>query len=528
VQATFGPTDAEIDRVMQLGYSAWIDDQFAKPVSNHRSAWRAIDAAFVGAGLGSTVWQTGTINAFWRHAINGQDQLRQRMAFALSQIMVISLQDSTVGDNGEAASTYLDLLADRGLGNYRDLLQGVTLHPLMGTYLSHLKNRKADPATGRVPDENFAREVMQLFSIGLHELNADGTPRTSGGAPIEAYDAADIAGLAKVFTGWSWQCVNLSDDCFDWGLLPNAPGKPDWFSPMVSYPKWFSEEGKSFLGVTIPARVPGLPLSDLTFALDTLANHPNVGPFIGRQLIQRFVTSNPSPGYVADVARTFANNGSGQRGDMKAVLKAVLLHPEARVMSNTSGKVREPILRLTAFVRAMGIRSGSGHYWINTTDNPGTQLGQTPLRAPSVFNFYRPGYVSPGSTSASLGLVAPELQIVNETSSAGFVNFMRDGIDWGFGWDLVNLRSDLILDWGPWRAIATQPDTLIDRVADKLLYVPLSAEARQDMKAAVNSFVIPTPAPDGSNLAWIDMLKERRAKAVMLLVVSSPQYQVQR
>ncbi len=259
-------------------------------------------------------------------------------------------------------------------------------------------------------------------------------------------------------------------------------------------------------------------------ALDTLANHPNVGPFIGRQLIQRLVSSNPSPAYVSAVAGVFATT----QGDMKAVVKAILMHPEARAMSDTSGKVREPVLRLAAFMRAFGYRSQSGYYWVNNTDNPGTQLGQTPLRSPSVFNFYRPGYASPGSVSASMGKVAPELQVVHETSTAGYVNFMRDLIEWNVGWDSINERGDFVVDHAPWRALAHQPATLVDRVTDRLLYVPVPADLKQEIKAAVESIVIPNLASDGSNQAWIDQLKDRRVKVVMFLVAASPEYQVQR
>ncbi len=527
-QATFGPTDADVGRVMSIGYAAWIDEQFAKPVSSHRNAYRALDQAWIGAGMGTTIWQTGTINAFWKHALSGDDQLRQRVAYALSQIMVISMQDGTVGDNGEAVSAWLDMLADKGTGRYRDLLEGVATHPLMGAYLSHLKNRKADPRTGRVPDENFAREVLQLFSIGLHELNADGTPKTTnGGAPIETYSDQDIAGLAKVFTGYSWQCADWTDNaCFFSGKVSGdtSDTKPDWSAPMMSYLQFYSGDNKAFLGRTIAAASPGNPRSDLTLALDTLANHPNVGPFIGRQLIQRLVSSNPSPAYVSAVAGVFATT----QGDMKAVVKAILMHPEARAMSDTSGKVREPVLRLAAFMRAFGYRSQSGYYWVNNTDNPGTQLGQTPLRSPSVFNFYRPGYASPGSVSASMGKVAPELQVVHETSTAGYVNFMRDLIEWNVGWDSINERGDFVVDHAPWRALAHQPATLVDRVTDRLLYVPVPADLKQEIKAAVESIVIPNLAADGSNQAWIDQLKDRRVKVVMFLVAASPEYQVQR
>ena len=276
---------------------------------------------------------------------------------------------------------------------------------MMGTYLTSIRNRKADPRTGRVPDENYAREVMQLFSIGLVELNDDGSVKQAGGVPKETYGPADIAG-AKVFTGWSWACADLSNTCFGSGALGGVSDPERSTKPMVGYPQYHAMEEKSFLGTTIAAQGTADPNASLKTALDTLYNHANVGPFIGRQLIQRFVTSNPSPAYVAAVAGAFNNNGAGVRGDMKAVLKAVLLNPEARTTSDRSGKIREPVLRLSALLRGFGYASDSGRYRVGNTDNAGSSLGQTAMRSPSVFNFYRPGYVAPGTQAAAAGLVA--------------------------------------------------------------------------------------------------------------------------
>jgi len=249
--------------------------------------------------------------------VSGEDQLRQRVAYALSQIMVISMADGTVGDNPRAVAAWLDMLGDKGLGNYRALIEAVSLHPMMGVYLSHLRNQKADARSGRVPDENYAREVMQLFSIGLLELNADGTPKIQGGKEIETYTPADIAGLARVFTGFSWACPAApASGCFYSGSSGGVSDPDRAFKPMVGYPQFHSTEVKSFLGATIPAQGTADPQASLRSALDTIYQHPNVGPFIGKQLIQRLVTSNPSPAYVKAVADAFANNGAGGRGDM--------------------------------------------------------------------------------------------------------------------------------------------------------------------------------------------------------------------
>jgi uncharacterized protein (DUF1800 family) len=534
-QASFGPTDAEVERVMALGYGAWIDEQFATaPAATHRSHWEARHAEIKAANAGSGAGQDQVLESFWKQALTGPDQLRQRTAYALSQIFVISMADGTVGNEPRAVAAWLDMLGEKGFGNYRQLLEAVSRHPLMGAYLSHLRNQKADPRTGRVPDENYAREVMQLFSIGLVELEEDGSARTGvGGAPIETYGPADISGLAKVFTGWSWACPDWPDNgCFFNGSV-NGNSDPDRsFKPMLGYAQYHSTEAKDFLGATIPAQALGDPEASLRTALDSLASHPNVGPFIGRQLIQRFVTSNPSPAYVRAVARAFADNGSGVRGDMKSVLKAVLMHPEARQVSDASGKVREPVLRLSAFLRAFPHRSDSGAYKVGNTDNPATSLGQTPLRAPSVFNFYRPGFVPPGTQTAARNLVAPELQIATETSAAGYVNAMRDHVASGVGQfngtlgGVVLNRRDLQGEYGAELALATEPPALVERVTARLTYGAAGALLKSEIANAVASIPIPPPNSAGSNQAQIDAAKRNRVNAAILLTLAAPEFVV--
>lgn len=531
-QATFGPTDADIERLMSIGYSAWIDEQFGKPATSHRANWEAQDAAMKAIDATRSAGQDGVYNSFWKVAITGEDQLRQRVAFALSQIFVISMQDSTVGDNPRAVADYLDMLADKGLGNYRQLLEGVSRHPMMGVYLSHLRNRKADPRTGRVPDENYAREVMQLFSIGLYQLEPDGTVKHNGSQPLETYGQTDIAGLAKVFTGFSWSCPNWPDNaCFSNGAVDGLSDPDRGFKPMLGYPQYHSTEEKSFLGTTITVQTYGNPEASLAAALDHLAAHPNIGPFIGKQLIQRLVTSNPSPAYVAAVAATFNDSG----GDMKAVVKRILMHPEARVVSAKSGKVREPVLRLSAFLRAFPFSSDSGWWRVGNTDNPATALGQTPMRAPSVFNFWRPGYVAPGTQASAAGLVAPEMQIVQETSAAGYVNYMRDNIAFGVGASAtvpVNggnvTRRDLQSGFAAELALAEQPGALVDRLNDKLMYGAMPADLRTEIAGAISSIVIPALNATGSNQTQINTAKRNRVNAAIFLTVISPEYQVQK
>jgi len=527
-QASFGATEADTARLMAIGYSAWIDEQFALPATSHRALWQAADAAAKAANANNSAGQDGVINAFWKTAATAPDQLRQRAAFALGQIFVISMQDSGVGDNPRAVAAYVDMLGDKGLTSYRQLLEAVALHPMMGTYLTSLRNQKADARTGRVPDENFAREVLQLFSIGLAELNPDGTPKLgSDGRTIDTYTPADIGGLARVFTGWSWDCPDWPDNsCFFNGSANNSSNADRSFTSMLGYPQYHSTEEKKFLGVTVAAQSRAAPDASLKTALDTLAAHPNVGPFIGRQLIQRLVTSNPSPAYVAAVAQAFKSSG----GDMKATVKAVLMHAEARATSPRSGKLREPVLRLTALLRAFPHTSDSGDWKVGNTDNIGNSLGQTPMRAPSVFNFYRPGYVPPGTQAAAAGLAAPEMQLAQETSAAGYVNYMRDGVQQGvgaFAGAPLN-RRDIQPDYSAELALAATPAALVDRVDDKLGGGSLPAALKTEITNAITSIAIPVLNATASNQKQVDDAKRARVNAAVFLTLVSPEFQVLR
>ena len=530
-QSTFGPVDAQIDRLMDVGYAAWIDEQLALPAASHRTYWETRDAEIKAANATSSAAQDQVFESFWKQAIAGNDQLRQRVVFALSQIFVISMADDGVGNNPRAVAAWMDMLGDKGLSSYRELIESVSRHPMMGVYLSHLRNQKADARTGRVPDENYAREVMQLFSIGLVELNDDGSAKTTGGVAVDTYAPADIAGLARVFTGFSWACPEWPDNnCFFNGSANGSSDADRTFKAMQGYPQYHSTEVKTFLGKTIAAQTTSSPDASLSAAMDALAAHANVGPFIGRQLIQRLVTSNPSPAYVRAVAQTWANNGSGVRGDLKAVVKAVLMHPEARVISNTSGKVREPVLRLSAFLRAFPHSSDTGWWRVGNTDNAATSLGQTPMRSPSVFNFYRPGYVAPGTSSAAANLASPELQIAHETTAAAWVNYMRDNVQSGTGatngtvGGVVLNRRDIRPDFAAELALAADAPALVTRVAQRLTYGSMGSTIKADIATAVAGIAI--PASTGSNQAAIDSAKRTRVNAAVLLVLVSPEYQV--
>jgi len=531
-QATFGPTEADIQRVMAIGYSAWITEQFRLPATSHRAYWEAAHAALQATTPPGSAGQDQVWESFWRQAANGPDQLRQRVAYALSQIFVISALDSNVGDQPRALAAWLDMLGTEGLGSYRGLLESVSMHPLMGLYLTSLRNQKADPATGRVPDENYAREVMQLFSIGLVQLNPDGTPVLANGRMVETYAPADITGLAKVFTGWSWACASTSSGCFNNGSTGGVSDPDRYFKPMKGYPQFHSTEAKSFLGVIIPAQAVADPAASLKAALDTLAAHPNRAPFISRQLIQRLVTSNPSPAYVRDVATAFVEARRGTQ--MQSLVTAILLHPEARAVSRGPAKVREPVLRLSAYLRAFAHTSVTGAWKMGNTDSPTTALGQTPLRAGSVFNFYRPGYVAPGSQSAAAGLVAPELQLFNESSASGYVNFMRDNVGSGVGQyqgtvnGVVQNKRDLQRDWSAELDLANTPAALVARVADRLLFGQPSAALQTELVAAVNSIAVPVLNATGSNLAAVNTAKRNRVNVAVLLTLVAPEFLVQK
>ena len=392
-RATFGARSGDVDALIDRGVDGWLDDQMAMTPSE--TQLQRLLRTEVSARRG-----------YWRAVLIEPDQLRRRVAYALSQIVVAS--SNGVGQQNLAH--YIDLLEAHAFGTFRDLLEAVSTSQAMGEYLTFVNNRKADPRQGRVPDENYAREVMQLFTIGLWELEPDGTRRLLDGQPVPTYDQDDISGLARVFTGWR---------------RPDIATNARYSMPMVQRERDHELGSKSFLGVTIPENTPGE--ASLAIALDTLVTHPNVGPFIGRQLIQRLVTSNPSPAYVGRVAAVFDNNGSDVRGDLGAVVRAVLLDDEAWVADqpSTFGKLREPVLRFTVVARALDVDSGDDDDWgFDNTSDPATSLGQLPFASPSVFNFYRPGYVAPQTPLSDLDLVAPEFQIVDETSAIGWINWL--------------------------------------------------------------------------------------------------------
>ena len=437
-QATFGASPATVAALRAQGYAAWIDAQRTLPATYLLPQVRARRAELLARSGGQEDgWQDPFQESWWQNALTAPDQLRQRVAWALSQILVVS-QEGALADKHEPATAYYDLLLSHALGNYRELLGDVTRSPAMGTYLSMMRNQKPNPETGQRPDENYAREVMQLFSIGLNELHPDGTLRLDAqGLPRPTYTQADIAGLARVFTGWGPYYDEASPP--EWS--PGDVASPEaWFlygedldHPMTFYPGFHDTGAKTIVrGVVVPAGTDGIVA--LNTALDTLFNHPSAGPFLARQLIQKLVTSNPSPGYVCRVAAAFADNGTGVRGDLFATVRAILLDPEARVPAPANsvsyGKRAEPVLRLSRFYRAFPPalpRAGDPRYFLSHQYDLAHQV---PLGSPSVFNFCQPVYAQPGAIAAA-GLVSPEFQITSETTVIGEANRFYEDMNWG-------------------------------------------------------------------------------------------------
>lgn len=508
-QATFGPNLYDIQELAQIGYSEWFSRQFKMPQKLHRSHVQARLGELPQGSLGG---EDQFYESFWKQVVTGDDQLRQRVAYALSQIFVVSFQDGVLANNGRAVASFYDVLGKHAFGNFRDLLQDVATHPAMGIYLSFLKNQKESET--RNPDENFARELMQLMTIGLYEMNQDGTLKYRNGKPIETYSQADVAGLAKVFTGWSWYGPDKSyDRFFGMAAHPNR----DW-QPMQNYPEFHSTAVKQVLGRPITA---GSGEAELSAALDRLFNHANVGPFIGRQLIQRLVKSNPSPAYIGRVAAAFNNNGYGVRGDMKAVVQAVLMDSEARNISADplAGKIREPVLRLSHWMRAFYSKSKTGNFRMWQLDDLLFGIAQTPMRAPSVFNFYRPDYVPPRTDLAASSSVAPEMQITAEPSVVGYLNVMQNVIEVGIGKD-----RDILPDYQREMALVERPEALVDRLNLVLLGGQMSPELRQQVLDGINSIrLLPATAPREAR----EYARTHRVYAAIYLIMVSPEYIVQ-
>ncbi len=491
MQAAFGPTLEDIHRVQTLGYADWITEQMAKPPTLHSTYIQGIYEDMLGQRSQSNFNRGGEIEApflfgnnmmtaFARASIQGEDQLRQRVAFALSQILVTSRRDANLESRCIGMADYYDVLVRQAFGNYHDLLMKVTLHPVMGRYLSHVGNQKADPSINRYPDENYAREIMQLFTIGLWELNPDGTQKLNGqGQPIPTYTNAEITQLARVMTGF-WFGGHT------WG--GGGWTEQDLATPMTLRGQYHDFGKKTLLGgYIIPARAATDENAerDVRDAVRHLFEHPNTPIFVGRQLIQFLVTDNPSPAYIQRIATVFADNGEGVRGDLKSVVSAILLDEEARDPRITGrpsyGRLKEPVIRTMALARAFGLKEVPNLLWWDWGDFFNASR-QEPTFSPSVFNFYRPDYRAPGLLTQN-NLAGPVFQITDSFSSISYPNRLWQTLIQGFSmWETYHFPLDLARE----KALAATPADLVDHLNLLFCAGQMRASTRMLILGAIN------------------------------------------
>jgi uncharacterized protein (DUF1800 family) len=511
-QATFGVTASDVAHVQSVGFDAYINEQLAYPATQYSGYSYTPHTAPAGCvGDGSNPPDASALCAraqyspfqvqrdLFTHALNNPDQLRQRVAFALSQIMVVS---SVEIYEAYGLADYQNILLNDALGNYRTLLQDVTLSPTMGHYLDMANSDETNPQNGTVPNQNYAREVLQLFSIGLVELNPDGSQQLDAtGAPIPTFDGTTIEGFASVFTGWTY---------------PPLPGaNSQWTNPinfdgtMVAFPNHHQAGTKALLnGATVPAGQ--TPAQDLANALDNIFNHPNVGPFISLRLIQHLVTSNPSPGYVSRIAAVFANNGQGVRGDLSAVVRAILEDTEARgaaPASDVFGHLREPALFITSALRSLGGQSDGV-----LLRSASSAMGQPIFDPETVFSFYPPSYQIPGMPT-----LAPEFGIDNAATALARANFVNTVIMQGGAAPdpTVSGSTGTTINLTPLLS-ASDNTALIAQLNQTLMHGSLSADASNIILSAANTIAA----------ASTDPLAAPRAASYLML--TSAQYQVER
>lgn len=524
-QATFGPTYADIVRLSQSSsYQNWLNQQYVMPTT------KTVDYA------GSQNWVSnypliiaGAYNSSMLNVmLNAPDQLRQRVAYALSQIFVVSLDvNNGIAERPLFYLDYYDLLAEHAFGNYRDLLEAVTLNDVMGFYLTMRLNAPANTQVGPVnhpaaffvtsPDENYAREIMQLFSIGLVELNVDGTPKLQNGEPIPSYTQDTVENLARVFTGWNYKS-DTSNSFFNLGI-------PSDTRPMVSFDGFHDKGSKRLLRglVTPPNRS---ARQDLEVALDNIFDHPNVGPFISKLLIQHLVTSNPTPEYVARVARIFNDNGRGVRGDLKAVVNTILLDIESRnghqSLPNLFGKYKEPFIKQLAIWRGMNARRRLNRNLFTPYDDIFLdRLGQFPLRAKSVFNFYQPDFSS--GIFRERALVSPVGQLLDTQSLIAITSSHEEYIQRHHDNaenDFANSTTDLLLDTSVWEALIPDDLSSVDDLIDRLDLVFMAGNMSDEMRDILKS------VHSGAEYQVTD--KWRIVIDLLNIIALSPQYAIQK
>ena len=527
-QAGFGASMDDIESLAEnLDYEAWIDQQMNLPTTLLLPRlWdvntRSMDL-FEMENPGGEYFGPFSVHfqyAWWDQVYKAPDQLRQRVAFALSQIAVISLR-SQLGDFGEGLASYYDIMIDNAFGNYEDILQAITIDPNMAFYLTHLNNPKTNNVLGIRPDENFAREIMQLFSVGLYELNNDGSRKVDGmGEWIPTYDNNDIRELAKVFTGlkggdWSYQALEWvnPDDPIPFGADIYSISRE---VPLQMDDAEHEQGSKTIIGDhVIPSGQTGM--QDIQQAVNHIFNHDNVGPFIARRLIQQLVKSNPSSQYIDRVASVFNDNGSGVRGDLGAVVKSILLDQEARDCFEGDpdhGKLREPVLRYTQLMHSIPTFAADGYYWNNGFDYL-DDTKQTPMASPSVFNFFLPDH-QPVGDFANDDLFAPEMQIHNSHTGIGYLNQAHKWTQWGvFSWDWHDSTPHIEMDLTSFYQYAGDPESLINQYDILLTHGRLSDETRNTIKNAISQITT-----DWGDWQWY------RSQLALYLILISPDYVV--
>ncbi len=503
--ASFGANIDSINQVASIGFDAWLDTQIGLPASSHVAYLQNLEAT-LNLPADEKLSHKERLEAWFTHAITAPDQLRQRVAFALSEIFVVS-EHSPFGDDTYGLANYYDLLVNNAFGNYRDLLEAVTLSPIMGMYLSMLGNEKPNHELNIRPDENYAREVMQLFSIGLIELNLDGSVKQENNQNIATYNQDIIKAFAHVYTGWNFTGTTV--DTW-WNFHQNY----NTMEPMIAIPDFHDRSEKHLLNnVIIPENQS--PEQDLAIALDNLFNHQNVAPFIGKQLIKKLVTSNPSPEYVERVSLVFNDNGQGVRGDLAAVIKAILLDEEAIKGTENNphfGKIREPLLRVVHLWRAFDASSPNDRFEFGW---PSHDFAQSPLGAHHVFNFFSPDYAPPGIISEN-NLIAPELEIVTENYLTRTSNALASATLWGYT-EFDNQHDNdgrILISLHSLQPLVDDTDKLLAYLDMLLLGGTMSEEMRTILIEAFN----------GTS----GLETNKRLVELLFLIMISPQYTVQR
>lgn len=524
-QASLGADLETIQKVADQGIESWIDEQMELPhhlmldqlnnVFAEVIEWYLINGGDPEEVATRPYWTIFSYT-WWENHMAAQDLLRQKVALALSEIFVISIE-SNLADAGFGVADYYDVLLRHSFGNFEELLHEVTLHPCMGYYLSHLNNPREIPQENIRPDENYAREIMQLFTIGLFELNPDGTRKTDDqGNWIPTYTQHDITQMAKVFTGLGVGDV-MENEWVDNPYFGLDIYVADMTVPMIMYEEWHQPGEKTLPnGYVIPAGQTGL--KDIQDAIHQLFLHPNVGPFIGKQLIQRLVTSNPTPEYVARISAVFADNGNGQRGDLGAVVKAILMDPEARTCAaleeETFGKLREPFTRYTHFTKAIEMEQFYGRYW-NVSYGFYQATHQMPLASRTVFNFFLPDF-QPIGPIADNGLVAPEFQIHNSRTSVEYINQVNDWAVWGYVMDdWENDNPSVTYNIEELLPLARDPEVLINRLDVLFTHGMLSERTREIIKDAITPLIS-------------DNYRFNRVRLALYLIMISPDYAIMR